>query len=95
MISSSDEETESDDAGLRSHKPFKTVSVARLLGSIRDILGGQFSMPKQKGIVVVPSSPKASPLTIFGSPLVDHGSGSMSGVLRVHLKIPVNVGSLL
>ncbi|CAI9304356.1 unnamed protein product [Lactuca saligna] len=40
---------------------------------------GQFSMPEQKEIVVVPSSPEASPSPIISSPLVNPGSCFMSG----------------
>ncbi|CAI9276418.1 unnamed protein product [Lactuca saligna] len=50
-----DEETESDDMGLRPHKMCNTVSVPKLHGDIRDVLGDKFPMPGQKEIVVVPS----------------------------------------
>ena len=57
MAPSSDEETESDDVGLRLCKARRTVYVARLLGSIEGILGGQFFVPGQKEIVVDPIYP--------------------------------------
>ncbi|CAI9279730.1 unnamed protein product [Lactuca saligna] len=80
MVPSSDEETESDDVGLCPHKEHRTVSMARLVGGIEGILGDQFSVPEQKEVVVVPSSPEASSPIIFSiSPLVNLGSGSMSG----------------
>ncbi|CAI9298674.1 unnamed protein product [Lactuca saligna] len=48
MVPSSDEETESDDAGLRPRKSHRTVSVASLLGGIEGILGDRFFVPKKK-----------------------------------------------
>ncbi|CAI9285184.1 unnamed protein product [Lactuca saligna] len=57
----------------------RTVSVAKLLGGIRGIVGGQFFVPEKKEIVVVPSSSKASPSLFVGSPLVNLSSSSMFG----------------
>ena len=79
VVPSPVEETESDDAGLHLRKSSRTVSVAMLLGGIGGILGGQFSAPRQKEVMVVPSSLEASPLPSAGSPLVNLGSDSMSG----------------
>ncbi|CAI9298478.1 unnamed protein product [Lactuca saligna] len=59
LVASSDEETESDEAGLHPCKAHRTVSVARLLGGIWDIIGSQFVVPKLRE-VVVPSSPRDS-----------------------------------
>ncbi|CAI9260213.1 unnamed protein product [Lactuca saligna] len=78
VVLSSDEETESDDAGLRPRKARRIVYVARLLGDTGGILGGQFSVPEKKEVVLVPSSPKASPSPSTSSPMVSPGFGSMS-----------------
>ncbi|CAI9294431.1 unnamed protein product [Lactuca saligna] len=53
LVPSSDEEREYDDAVLSSRKARWIVSGARLLGSIRDILGSQFYVLKQRKVVVV------------------------------------------
>ena len=79
VVSSSDKETESDDASLRPRKARRTVSMAKLLGGIGGVLGDQFYVPEQKEIVVVPNSPEASPSPFVGSLLVNLGSDSMSG----------------
>lgn len=79
MVPSLDEEIKSDDAGLRSRKARRIISVARLLGDIERILGGPFSVTEQKEIVVVPSSLEASPPPFTSSPLVNLGSDSISG----------------
>lgn len=39
------EETESDDVGLHPHKVHKTVTMTKLLGGIRNVLGDRFSVP--------------------------------------------------
>ncbi|CAI9281465.1 unnamed protein product [Lactuca saligna] len=69
VVPSSEEEIESDDAGLCPRKARRIVSMARLLGCIGDILSGQFYVPKQREVVVVPSSPGASLSRSVGSPL--------------------------
>lgn len=79
MVLSSDEETESDDAGLRPRKMCKTVFLPNLLGGIRDVLGDKFVVPGQKDITVVPSSSKASPSSFTGLLSVDPGSSSVLG----------------
>lgn len=48
VVPLSDEETESDYAGLRPRKVRKTVSIAKLVGGIGDVLGDKFSVPGQK-----------------------------------------------
>ncbi|CAI9303979.1 unnamed protein product [Lactuca saligna] len=78
-ISESFDIIESNDASLRPRKARRTVSVARLLGDNGGILKGQFSMLGQKEIVVVPSSPRASPSRIVGSSLVIPDFSSMHG----------------
>ena len=47
MVSSSDEEIESDDAGLRPRHARRNVYVVRPLGGIGGILRGQFSVQKR------------------------------------------------
>ncbi|CAI9293611.1 unnamed protein product [Lactuca saligna] len=47
--------------------------MAKLLGGIGDILGGQFSVQEKREVVVVPSSLGASPSRSAGSPLVNPG----------------------
>lgn len=64
--------------GLHPRKAHRTVSVARLLGRIGDILDGQFSVPEQRE-VVIPSSPVASPSRSASLPLVNPGSRFVSG----------------
>lgn len=48
VVPLSNEETESDDVGLRPRKVRMTVSLSRLLGSIGDVLGNKFSASVQK-----------------------------------------------
>lgn len=79
VVLSSDEETESDKAGLHPHKMRKTVSVPKLLGGIGDVLSNKFVVTGKKEIVVVPSSLKASPSPFTGSLSVDPGSNSVLG----------------
>ncbi|CAI9299231.1 unnamed protein product [Lactuca saligna] len=74
MVLSSDEETESDDAGPGPRKMCNTVSMPKLLRDIGDVLGNKFYLPRQKEIVVGPSSLKASHSPFTGSLLVDPGS---------------------
>ncbi|CAI9276416.1 unnamed protein product [Lactuca saligna] len=52
-------ETESDNMGLRPHKMCNTVSVPKLHGDIRDVLGDKFPMPGQKEIVVGEGRPRS------------------------------------
>ncbi|CAI9270839.1 unnamed protein product [Lactuca saligna] len=80
MVPSSDEETESDDAGLHPRKACRTVSVAMLLGDIGGILNGKFYVHGLEEVVVVPSFLESSSSPSAGSPLVNHGYGSMFGV---------------
>lgn len=53
--------------------------MAGLLGGIGDILGGHFFVPKQREVVVMPSSPGALPSRSDGSPLVNPHSEFVSG----------------
>lgn len=81
------EVTESDDAGLHPRKMHKTVSVAKLLGGIDNVLGDKFSVPGQKERVVVPSSLVTPPSLLTGSLPVDLGFGSVLGVHRAHPEV--------
>ncbi|CAI9291816.1 unnamed protein product [Lactuca saligna] len=67
MVMSSEEETKSYDVGLRPRKMCNTVSVAKLLGGIGDVLGYKLSMLGQKEKVVVPSSLKKPHSMFIGS----------------------------
>ncbi|CAI9297974.1 unnamed protein product [Lactuca saligna] len=73
----SDEETESDDACLYPRKMHKTVSVAKLLGGIDDVLGDRFFVPGQKEKEVVPSSSMTPPFPFIGLLSIDIDSGSV------------------
>ncbi|CAI9272063.1 unnamed protein product [Lactuca saligna] len=79
VVPSSDEETESDDAGLLPRRARRTVSLTRLVGGIRGVLSDRFSVPEQKEIVVVPGSTEASPFPFACSPLVNLDTDSMFG----------------
>lgn len=74
MVPSLDEDTESDDAGLRPLKALRIVPVARLIGGIRGILGSKFIVPEQKESVVVPDSSMTPPSSFAGSLSVDPNS---------------------
>ncbi|CAI9283793.1 unnamed protein product [Lactuca saligna] len=80
------DETKSDDLGLRPRKVSKTVSMSRLLGSIRDVVGNKFSMSVQKNKVVIPDSTTSPPLSFAKtSPIVlssDSTFGSALGSPR-------------
>lgn len=73
MVPSSDEETKSNDSGLHPRKMHKTVSMAKLLGGIGDVLGDMFFVPGQKERVLVPSSSVTPPSPFTGSFPVDIG----------------------
>ncbi|CAI9294038.1 unnamed protein product [Lactuca saligna] len=79
VVSSSDEETESDEASLHPRKTYKTVFVAKLLGGIGDVLGEKFYVLRQKGRMVVPSSSLTPPSPFTGSFPVDLRFGSVFG----------------
>ncbi|CAI9293864.1 unnamed protein product [Lactuca saligna] len=88
MVPSSDEETESDDAGLRPRKIHKIVSMAKLPGGIDDVLGDKFSVPGQKERVVVSGPSVIQPSPFTSSFPIDIGSGSiLGGVYRAHLEV--------
>ncbi|CAI9294432.1 unnamed protein product [Lactuca saligna] len=79
VVLSSNEETESDEMGLRPDKMCNMVSIPKLLGVITDVLGDNFSVPRQKEIVVVPIFLKTSPSLFTSSPSVDPSSCYMLG----------------
>ena len=74
---SSDEEIESDDAGLHPRKRHNTVSMAKILGGIGDALGDKFSVPIQKKEMVVPGSLILPHPPLTGALSTDLGSISM------------------
>lgn len=74
-----DEETKSDDMGLRPQKRRNTASMLKLLGGIGDVLGDGFATPGRKEIVVVPSSLETSPSSFIDSLTADRGACSVLG----------------
>ena len=76
---SSDQETESDDVGLRPRKRRNIVYVPKLLGSIGDVLSNGFAKPGRKEIVVVPNSSEISTSLFIHSLTTDPSTCSVLG----------------
>ena len=79
MVPSSDEETESDDVGLRPRKVHMIVSTSRLLGSIGDVLGSTVPASMQRNKVVIPNSVMSHPLSFTTTSPIDLRSDSSVG----------------
>ncbi|CAI9291367.1 unnamed protein product [Lactuca saligna] len=94
VVLSSDKETESNDAGHCPRKMHKTVSIAKLLGGIDNVLGDRFSMPGQKEKEVVPSfqSHRLCHLPVY-SQLISVPAPCL-GVYSAHLEVLPNRRSL-
>lgn len=74
-----DEETEYDDMSLRPHKACNTVSLTKLVGGVRDVLGDRFSMLGQKERVLVSSYSMAPTSPLTSSLAIDPSSDFMFG----------------
>ncbi|CAI9279784.1 unnamed protein product [Lactuca saligna] len=77
MMLSLDKETESDVAGLRPRNMHQTVSMAKLLGVIGDVLGDRFFIPGRKEKEVVTSSSMTQPFPFTSLLSFDLSFGSV------------------
>lgn len=77
----SDEETESDDVGLHPHKMQNTISVAKLLSDIGDVLGDGFPVLGGTLGVSGDSSPSNKPYMVDEMRTASHPLASEAYVL--------------
>ncbi|CAI9290262.1 unnamed protein product [Lactuca saligna] len=79
VVPLSNEETKFHDVGLHPRKVHRTVSMARLLGSIRDFLGNNFESSVQKDKAVIPDFATSPPLSFTTTFPIDLSSDSTFG----------------